>query len=538
MSAPPPADVRLESPDFKLLPDGRSTRRRIRLLLLLNIPLAAWYFTWLLHPDRVGTAVLFGALVAAELFNLSQGIGFWWTTASERVRDMRSALRPDGSEPEVDVLIPTYDEPVEIVEPTIVAACGMRGARVHVALLDDGDRGEMRRLADRHGIRYIARPDRGGAKAGNLNHAIGLTGAPFVAVFDCDHVPDPRFLQATLGHLSDRSIAYVQTPQYYANRKRNPLAAAAWAQQALFFGAIARGKDGQDSIFCCGTNVVFRRRALEDVDGFPEGSLTEDFDLSVRLHEHGWTSAYVPRILARGLGPEDMASYVSQQQRWARGCISAIPGVLRARLPWRLRLQYLLSGMYFLSGWTLLIYMSMPVIRLLTGEQPIADATSDEFLVHFAPYFSLALLTVVVAGAGAYTFRAFALAAASFWLQIWSSILSLLRIRGTFAVTPKRGAEGRQPLTVLPALVAIAVLLGAAGLGLATDRSPSTLNNVAFVALHVSVLTAGILPALQRTRRAAPEHGAEAAPATRRLPAPLPAASRATVVTSSARTPG
>ena len=56
------------------------------------------------------------------------------------------------------------------------------------------------------------------------------------------------------------------------------LAGAAWAQQALFFGPIARGKDALGAMFCCGTNVVFRRDALLSVGGFPTASLTEDFD--------------------------------------------------------------------------------------------------------------------------------------------------------------------------------------------------------------------------------------------------------------------
>ena len=141
-------------------------------------------------------------------------------------------------------------------------------------------------------------------------------------MFDSDHVADPTFLEATLGYMDDPKVAFVQTPQYYANGDSSRIAAASWAQQALFFGAIARGKDGLDAVFCCGTNVLFRREAFESVGGFPTNSLTEDYELSIWLHEKGWKSVYVPDVLSRGLGPEDMASYVSQQQRWARGCLS------------------------------------------------------------------------------------------------------------------------------------------------------------------------------------------------------------------------
>jgi cellulose synthase (UDP-forming) len=441
----------------------------VRLLLAGNLALAMWYFTWLLTPERVGNRLLYAILVIAELFNLVQAAGFWWTCAGERVRMAPACGRELV---DVDVFVPVYGEPVEVVEPTIAAAVGLQGARVRVSLLDDGGNPDMERMAVRFGAAYIRRTD---------------------------HVPDPRFLTATLGHFTDPAVAFVQTPQYYANAVQGGIAAAAWAQQALFFGAIARGKDRLDAMFCCGTNVVFRRSALEEAGGFPEDSLTEDFELSIRLHERGWKSTYVPDILAHGLGPEDMAAYVSQQHRWARGCLSALPAVLRATLPWRLRLQYLLSAMFFLSGWTILVYMLLPVIRILTGAQPLAGASADQFLLHFAPYFTASLLTVSVAGAGVYTFGAFALTAASFWLHVHATIVTLLRRPGRFVVTPKQGRTGRQPKAVLPALVAISVLLTSAVIGLLRDSSPATLNNVAFVALHVCVLVTGAGAALRRT---------------------------------------
>jgi cellulose synthase (UDP-forming) len=491
-----PTDPRLREPTWSAASPGRAHRVRVRVLTALAVPLALFYFVWLLAPERVGHPVLYAALVIAELFNLAQAVGFWWTCVRERSRPP-CAPRELGEPPEVDVFVPVYDEPPDIVEPTIRAAGEMRGARVNVWLLDDGDSDEMRTLAARRGAGYLRRARHEGAKAGNINHALGRTHAPYVVVLDCDHVPAPDFLQATLGHLAADDVAFVQTPQYYANAAAGPLARAAWSQQALFFGAIARGKDGHDAMFCCGTNVVFRRAALDDAGGFPEGSLTEDFELSVRLHERGWRSAYVPHVLARGLGPEDMASYVGQQHRWARGCLSAIPGVLRAGLPLRLRLQYLLSCAYFLTGWTILVYMSFPVIRILTGAQPLAASGADQFLLHFAPYFGLGLYMVALMGSGAYTFRAFALQAASFWIQVHASLAALARRPGSFKVTPKRGAAGRQPRAVLPGMAAIAVLVAVGVYGLWRSRDPGTLNNAAFALVHVSVLSAGIGPALR-----------------------------------------
>ena len=459
-----------------------------------GLPAAAWYFVWLLNPERIGDPTLYVILIVAELFNFSQALGFWWTCANEKVRERKAPSEWLA----VDVFVPVYKEPPEIVDLTVAAAKGLRAAEARVHVLDDGNDPEMEALARRHGVGYITREEHTGAKAGNINHALELTDAPFIAVFDSDHVADPAFLEATLGHMEDPKIAFVQTPQYYANADQNRIASASWAQQALFFGAICRGKDGLGAVFCCGTNVLFRRTAFESVGGFPTNSLTEDYELSIHLHEKGWHSAYLPDVLSRGLGPEDTAAYVSQQLRWARGCLSGLPRALKAKLPLGLKIQYLLSGLYFLSGWTVLIYMSFPVVRLLGGGQPLGGIDAPEFLLHFAPYFAIALSTAALAGAGSYTFAAFALAAANFWIQVLASILTVLRRSGSFKVTPKEGAGVRQPRAVMPALVVVGILVAVSIYGLARSQDAATINNVAFAAFHISVLMTGCWAALEK----------------------------------------
>jgi cellulose synthase (UDP-forming) len=502
-----PWDVRLRRVEWEPVPKTWRVRNRVRLLMLLSLPAGIWYFGWLLNPDRVGTSYLYAILVIAEVFNLTQALGFWWTCANERVREPKPPTQPVS----VDVYVPVYKEPPEIVDLTVAAAAGLRGHDVRVHVLDDGVDPEIEALAKRHGVGYITRPEHVGAKAGNINHALTKTSGDFIAVFDSDHVANPGFLEATLGHMEeDPGLAFVQTPQYYANARDNRIAGASMSQQALFFGAICRGKDGLNAVFCCGTNMLIRRAALEGVGGFPTNSLTEDFELSIHMHEAGWRSAYLPVVLASGLGPEDTAAYVSQQQRWARGCLSGIPRALRAKLPVQKKLQYLLSGLYFLSGWTVLIYMSFPVVRLLGGGQPLGGIDAPEFLLHFVPYYALALSTAALAGAGSYTFAAFALAAANFWIHVLASIYTVLRRSGSFVVTPKEGALERQPRAVWPALAAVGILVSVSIYGLAKSQDAATINNVSFAAFHVSVLLTGCWAALEKPKAPATDPAAPA----------------------------
>jgi cellulose synthase (UDP-forming) len=482
-------DPRLAEPDWQ--PGGGLDWRSAagRLLLVANVVFAVRYMSWLLEPGRSANVALYALLVGAEVFNLVQGVGFWWTVSRIRRPEAAPRVRVDVA---VDVLIPTYDEPVEIVEPTVAAACRIRGRDVRIVLLDDGGRPEMAAMARRYGAGYLAREGSEGAKAGNVNAALAHVDAPFVAVLDCDHVPHPSFLEVCLAGFDDPGVAFVQTPQHYANHATSGVAAASWDQQQLFFGTIARGRDQLGAMFCCGTNVVFRRQALDAAGGFSLDSLTEDFELSVRLHELGWATRYVPEVVASGLGPEDMASYVSQQLRWARGCLATLPRLVSARLGLRLRLQYLLSAAYWLTGWTLLVYMAFPAVRILTGEQPIAVSSPEAFLIHWGPYFVTSMVTVGLAAGGRYRYSAFALMSASFWIHVVASLLTLGRRKGSFAVTPKQGSAGRQIRPVLVPLAVCAALAAVIVYGLATSRTPATVTNVSFALVHLVVIASGI----------------------------------------------
>jgi len=491
-----PDDPRLLPPTWHAEPLERAQRVRATVLAVVSTLGLVVYFHWLLRPERVGNPVLFGLLLVAELFNVLQALGFWWTCLTGRRRRPPALDVDPRALPAVDVFIPTYSEPVDVVEATIAGAVQMRGADVRVAVLDDGDRPEMRRLAHRWGARYIRRDEHVHAKAGNINHALTRTDAPFVLVLDCDHVPYPHMLERLLPEFVDPRVAYVQSPQYYANSGVNRLAGAAWSQQALFFGPIARGKDAHRSMICCGTNVAFRRAALQEVGGFPTDSLTEDFALSIELHERQWESVYVSEPLASGFGPEDLAAYTSQQHRWARGCLGTIPRVLRARLPLRRKAQYMLSACYFLSGWTVALYVTLPVIRIVFGTQPLAGAQADTFLAAFAPYFVLSLATVASVGAGKYTFAAYSLATSTFWLHLHATWQVLRRQSRGFVVTPKSGDTSRQLGPAAPTLAVIAVLVGAAAFGLLRSQDAATLNNVAFAGLHITILFHGVLGAV------------------------------------------
>jgi cellulose synthase (UDP-forming) len=120
--------------------------------------------------------------------------------------------------PTVDVFIPTYNEPLDIVTPTVLAALTMDYPKdkFRVFILDDGRRSDFADFAARCGASYVTRLDNTHAKAGNINSALKDTSGEYVAIFDCDHIPTRSFLQVSMGWLTtDPKLGMIQTPHHF-----------------------------------------------------------------------------------------------------------------------------------------------------------------------------------------------------------------------------------------------------------------------------------------------------------------------------------
>ena len=89
--------------------------------------------------------------------------------------------------------------------------------------------------------------------------------------------------------------------------------------QTVFYRFIQPGRNHFNAAFCVGTNVVFRRAAVDDIGGMYTDSKSEDVWTSLMLHERGWRSVYIPDVLAVGDAPETIEAYTKQQLRWATG---------------------------------------------------------------------------------------------------------------------------------------------------------------------------------------------------------------------------
>jgi cellulose synthase (UDP-forming) len=403
----------------------------------------AW--TWLCFA--VESLALFDAFVLYVTFLRTSDRRAEATDHERRLRAM-----PADRLPSVDVFIATYNEPLEIIEKTIIGALSLDYPNFKVWVLDDGRRKWLRDFCSRKGAGYITRPDNNGAKAGNINHALTRTSADFVAVFDADFIPQSDFLMRTMGFFDDPRIGIVQVPHAFYNS--DPLQANLALRKTLpddqrfFFETIMPSRDGWDAAFCCGSNSVTRRSAMRKAgDALPTESITEDMLLSLKLLRHGYITRYLCEHLAFGLAPESIQAFFIQRQRWARGAMQILylpEGPLGKGLQLIHRLLFLPT--HWLSQ-SLMMVMSLvtPLIFMLFGVAPLSNVTVESALYYLVPSVVALVGGIVIFGDKRYfplaaqvlgTFQSFKL------LPI--VLQTMLRPRGhLFKVTPKgSGAQG------------------------------------------------------------------------------------------------
>lgn len=364
---------------------------------------------------------------------------------------------PDDPEewPSIDLLIPTYNEPLNVVRYTALAALliDWPADKLNVYILDDGKREEFRIFCEEAGIGYMTRDDNAHAKAGNINRALKRLTSPLVAIFDCDHVPTRSFLQVTVGwFLRDQKLGMLQTPHHFYSPdpfERNLGQFRTIPNEGeLFYGIVQDGNDFWNATFFCGSCAVLRREALDEIGGIAVETVTEDAHTSLRMQMNGWNTAYINIPQAAGLATERLSGHVKQRIRWARGMIQIMrtdnPLFAKGLKPMQ-RLCYFNAMTHFLYGLPRLIFLFAPLIYLVLGHTNVPGYWAS-ILAYAFPHLVLSSMT---------NSRIQGQHRHSFWNEIYETVLApyiflptfmaILNPKlGSFNVTAKGGVVGRR----------------------------------------------------------------------------------------------
>ena len=445
------------------MPESDRRRYAIRTIAIAALTVTIVYLVW-----RAGWTLaldVWWVSIPLLILEVHAALGLALFTFSLWDVDRRPPARDvTVTDQRIAVLVPTYNEGIEVLMPTVAAALAMHVPH-ETWVLDDGERPEVADLARSLGAHYLARPTHEHAKAGNVNHALTIVKADLVAVLDADHVASPDFLVRTLGYFDDPRIALVQTPQEFYNVGSfehedggvesvgaDGTARERFHEQTLFYRVLQPGKNRWGGAFWCGTGAVVRTSALAEVGGVATETITEDIHTTIRLHRRGWKTVYHNEVLARGLAASDAATYQLQRHRWGTGAMQVlrkenpmvVPGLTIPQ-----RLSYAATILGWFDAWRSLGYLVLPIVVIATGAVPI-KAEPLTFGFAFGANFVLGQLALRVLSRGCHRP---VLSLLFEFVRMTPNLLATTtlwtRRRATFRVTPKgRTAEGRRPTHV------------------------------------------------------------------------------------------
>ncbi|HET7723790.1 MAG TPA: cellulose synthase catalytic subunit [Propionibacteriaceae bacterium] len=504
----------------------------VMVLLTILSTIGVLYYGWfLLRPSNRGDILPWLLVIVSESILVFHGLVSMWTILAG-MKDRRDwsyqaaraglydatdpeilaniddpsqwPLRMDGRIVTVDVLITVYGEPIDVIRRTAEAALAIRG-RHATWILDDGRSDEVQALAGELGCRYVRRLTNNGAKAGNINNALTMAKGDFFVILDADFVPLPGFIEQTLPFFETATVAFVQTPQTYGNL-HNVIARGAGYMQSMFYRFVQPGRNAFNAAFCVGTNVMFRRAAIDDIGGMYTDSKSEDVWTSLTLHGQGWRSIFLPETLAVGDAPDTIEAYAKQQLRWATGGFEILftsnPLVTRRKLTLDQRLMYFVTATHYLTGIAPGLLLLVPVLEIFFDLRPVSlNVGMGEWLLAYAGFYGLQVILAFFT-LGSFRIEVLMLAASSFPIYM-KAFMNVIIGRDTAWSVTGASKKAASPFNFIPLqVVTFVILVATTAVGVWRDILNSQVAIATIWAgLNAVVLGAFLIVALAEARR-------------------------------------
>ncbi|WP_218082307.1 glycosyltransferase [Anthocerotibacter panamensis] len=299
-------------PNFSTRPTGN---RRLRAGAVL---LGEWSAIYLMHQWS-GGVWLAGGLTLAMLAHI---VRLW--TRTQPIPPQPISLT-EGL-PTVSVLVPCRNEALVVRE--LVAnlyQLDYPQERLEVWIADDrstdGTGAILSELQAHYpSLKVYSRPTTARAgKSAVLNELFQRATGEMIVVFDADGQVESDFLRRTLAYFKDPQVGALQVRRVIQNAPTNFLTRGQQVEMALdaYYQAqrVQAGGTGE----LRGNGQVLRRSALLSCGGWNEETITDDLDLTLRLHLTGWDIAFAAEAPVYEEGVTTFSALWRQRQRWAEG---------------------------------------------------------------------------------------------------------------------------------------------------------------------------------------------------------------------------
>ena len=397
--------------------------------------------------------------VFSLLVALIQSFEQWEVVCRSAWRRLRlpAAVPPCLHHPKVSLHVPTYAEPPALVIATLNALAKLDYPNFEVLVIDNNTtdpalwrpvEAHCRALGERFQFFHVE--GLAGAKAGALNLALRHTAvdAELIGVIDSDYLVNTNFLAALVGFFDDPRLGFVQTPQAYRDWKGHAYLRMCQWEYKLVFSTTLISRNERTAAITVGTMGLIRRAVLDEVGGWAEWCVTEDSELSVRIHALGYKSLYFNTVFGTGLIPESFTEFKKQRFRWTYGPIQELRQHFRLFLP-----------------------------RPLARDSALTGAQKIHHLIHglgaLKPGLEMLMLPLSVAVGASMLWHGEAIPVAPFmWVNLGAAAIAAIALKWHL-FRSSMGCSFKDMLGVLAVGIALDYIIRIAGVwGLCTRRTP------------------------------------------------------------------
>lgn len=226
--------------------------------------------------------------------------------------------------PHISLILPAHNEESIIGETINALIDAEYPAKKEIIVVNDGSTDRTEEILkgivkEGKPVAYINTDHRG--KANALNEGLTVSGGDIIIALDADSKVDKKALVEMVKPFSDEEIGAV-SGIIRGIVNRNILT---WFQdfEYVLSSGWRYALNRANSTYIFPGFAAYRRDALKVVGGFKEDTLSEDFDVGVRLKKAGYGLVMSNAIMYTKV-PQSIRGLIQQRIRWGRGTLQVI----------------------------------------------------------------------------------------------------------------------------------------------------------------------------------------------------------------------
>ena len=292
-------------------------------ILLFSILAGLWTF---LYVFQYHVNTIWGLIILLCLMSL---YGVYTSMAlHHRKRKLKKNPIPinENYKPFISIMIPAHNEEA-VIAHTVKNIQNLDYPNFEIILIDDRSEDNtlevIKSLSEEYdNVKYLSRTkDAFPGKSAVLNDAYPLAKGEAVLVFDADATVEPDFLKKLVPSLEPEDVGAVQARKVIRNHETNILTKCQNNEYTLDT-YLQIGRDAvKGAVELRGNGELIKRKALDDINGWNNYTITDDLDMATRLHIKGWDIRYCPDVIVYEEGVEYLIPLFRQRRRWLEGTI-------------------------------------------------------------------------------------------------------------------------------------------------------------------------------------------------------------------------